>query len=213
MFQTNLSTTNAWDDPGRHPVPIPVPHFIEPLLRWLEVNSRGYRFGTTCHDADAGYANSVAFADDLAITADSIEQLQIQAHKLERYCAWSGLTVTTHKCALTGTLHRAHADGTVGCPSSWATVEPSLTTVSFNGRPLPLIKPEQPFKYLGVQFTLTLDWTYQYKAAVQTIQNRGAQLLASMASMSQKHVIEEQCLLNSIRYSLCVAPYTVAQVL
>lgn len=48
--------------------------FLEPLLRWLHVNDRGYRCMSTASNS-AHYANALAAADDLALVSGNATQL------------------------------------------------------------------------------------------------------------------------------------------
>ena len=79
--------------------------------------------------------------------------------------------------------------------------------ITLNNTPIPIVQPTDPFKYLGVHFTLTRDWTHQKANIAEQIKTKTAQLLASDASMNQKLVIETQSILGAMRHSFCVAPF------
>ena len=56
--------------------------FLEPLVRWLQVNDRGYRCmsaSSTCPH----YANVLAAADDLALMSGSSDQMQVQLNEVQ----------------------------------------------------------------------------------------------------------------------------------
>ena len=183
--------------------------FSEPLMRWLRVGDRGYRCGTN----PAGSTHSepgVGYADDLALLCDSIDQMQTQINKLERFCAWSGMRLAPHKCNLTGIIHGAtpHAAKKANV---WAAIEPLLNTVTIHGQRVQLIPPDKPFKYLGILFTLTLNWQPQFKAVEAMIYEKGEQLVQSSLSQRQKLLCEEQTIMAAVRYAFCITPYKPGQ--
>jgi hypothetical protein len=51
--------------------------FLEPLLRWLEKDNKGYHFSTSPSSCITS-----AYADDLAILSDTIQNIQPQITKL-----------------------------------------------------------------------------------------------------------------------------------
>ena len=67
--------------------------FMEPLLRWLSIGSRGYKpkhqlLTPTCTymtNDDHGYA------DDISITTGTLENIQIQIKKLHLFSKYTGL--------------------------------------------------------------------------------------------------------------------------
>jgi len=79
--------------------------FMEPLLRWLAVGSR-YRPTYQTHKPtstiitydDHGYAN------DVSITAGSIQDLKIQLKIQHLFSQYIGLQLETSKCEATGSL-------------------------------------------------------------------------------------------------------------
>lgn len=82
--------------------------FLEPLLRWLKQGNRGYNYGCLNETENLQCnATAVAFADDLALMADTLPQLKAQYTKLQRVCIWAGLPLSACKCAVTGILHKA----------------------------------------------------------------------------------------------------------
>jgi hypothetical protein len=77
--------------------------FMEPLLRWLSIGSRGYKpmqqseqpVGTYMSYDDHGYA------DDISITTGTLDNLQIQLTKLHLFSKYTGLELETTKCEAT----------------------------------------------------------------------------------------------------------------
>ena len=89
---------------------------LETLLRWLDIGGSGYRCGSTPVD-DPLTAAAAAYADDLAIFADDLEEMKTQIFesslikKIEAYSEWMSMSLAPHKCYLTGILHH-HAGAT-----------------------------------------------------------------------------------------------------
>ena len=67
---------------------------------------------------------------------------------------------------------------------------------------------QQGFKYLGVYFTLTLDWSHQRSHAKDLLRTMVEQLGEAPASATTALRIECQSILGKLRHTFCVAPYT-----
>ena len=77
--------------------------------------------------------------------------------------------------------------------------------------PATLHDPRKPFRYLGLQFTMHLDWSAQYQLTRDTIRDMCHIMKHSYATTSQKMRTLNTCIRTKIRYAFCVAPYTKAQ--
>ncbi|KAJ9524404.1 hypothetical protein QJQ45_008605 [Haematococcus lacustris] len=83
--------------------------YIEPLLRWLQVGARGYKFQSVENDSDNRYTiGSIDYADDVAILCNSISNTRVQADKLSAYSDWGHLIISHSKTLATAALHKAH---------------------------------------------------------------------------------------------------------
>ncbi len=72
---------------------------IEPLLRWLQSGSRGYKCGCLSKSLHADHTTSAsAYADDMLAAALSATALARQAEKIEAFVNWSGMAVNVRKC-------------------------------------------------------------------------------------------------------------------
>ena len=82
--------------------------FLEPLLRWLQSGGRGYKYGCLQSDIDNKdhTTSALAYADDLAAITSTLEDLKVQAKKIESFSSWSGMKVNASKCAITGMLYQ-----------------------------------------------------------------------------------------------------------
>ena len=67
--------------------------FMEPLLRWVAVRNRGYRPTYQPHRPTSTIItyDDHGYADDVSITAESIQDLQIQLKKLHLFSQYTGL--------------------------------------------------------------------------------------------------------------------------
>ena len=80
--------------------------FIEPLLRWLVVGRRGYKPSYQPHKSTSTIIayDDHGYADDIGITAGSIQNLKIQLKELHYFSQYTGLELETSKCVATGSL-------------------------------------------------------------------------------------------------------------
>ncbi|KAJ9521564.1 hypothetical protein QJQ45_008855 [Haematococcus lacustris] len=125
--------------------------YIEPLLRWLQVGARGYKFTSDTTDSAGRFTiGSIDYADDIAILCNSISNLRCQADKLSAYSDWGHLIVSHSKTLATAALHKAHQSGRC---STMAEAEKQarreLQAVTLQGKPVTYLKPTSPFTYLG----------------------------------------------------------------
>ena len=67
--------------------------FMEPLLRWLAVGNRGYKPSYQSHKPTASIItyDDHGYADDISITAGSIQNLKTQLKKLHLFSQYTGL--------------------------------------------------------------------------------------------------------------------------
>ena len=80
--------------------------FMEPLLRWLAVGSRGYKPIYQPHKSTSAVItyDDHGYADDVSIAAGTIQDLKIQLKKLNLFSQYTGLQLETSKCEATGSL-------------------------------------------------------------------------------------------------------------
>ncbi len=77
--------------------------FMKPLLRWLAVGSRGFKPTYQPHKTTSTIItyDDHGYADDISITAESIQDLKIQLKKLHLFSQYTGLQLETSKCEAT----------------------------------------------------------------------------------------------------------------
>ena len=187
--------------------------FIEPLLRWLQVGGRGYMFGCI-KDEPTRVINSIgslAFADDVAAATNTVSDLKIQADKASAFSDWGSMETNAAKTLVTGALYGSSRTGLYG--NNNATPKDILRArlegqIMLQGRPAQFHDPTEPMTYLGVDFTMTIDWKPQLQKIMAMLQDVTARVFKSPASPRQVLKIVETCIKPKIAYSFCVAPYS-----
>ena len=186
--------------------------YIEPLLRWLHSGGRGYQFG--CLNKELNLRHNIsapAFADDLDILVNNIGDLHIQVSKVNSFNIWAGLDANADKSIATAILHRNYETGLIpksSSPCNGPRIRNQLEgKITLGGKPVPYLPPDEPYKYLGVWLTLTLNWKYQLNKTLKDIKTKGEAILASMASTKQKLRMINQVIRPGITYDLPLAFY------
>ena len=183
--------------------------FLEPLLRWLSINDRGYRCGSAPAKMPH-YANSLAAADDLALLTCNVDQMQRQLDKVQLFAEWSGMQLAPSKCETSAVLWGTYASSR-SAAVNWEIIEPMLQRLRVCGAPLKYIAPDQPFRYLGPLFTLTMDWKPNFKLMLDAIASKGLAIASSLGTVEQKLEIERSCTVGTLAYHFAIAPLSMAQ--
>jgi hypothetical protein len=188
--------------------------YVEPLLRWLNVGGRGHTFGCVPSDKrNETRCNSLAYADDLEILASSRSNLLIQAGKLSAYSDWAHMRVNASKTFVSGILHRTgYGSGGAGkLKDMTAALRKQLAEVTVQGQPVVFQAPDQPFTYLGVDMTLTINWQHQYMNVLSTVRDLSRALYHNRATCGQKVNMINTMVKPAIISSFMVAPFTAVQ--
>jgi hypothetical protein len=181
--------------------------YLEPLLRWLRVGARGYQYSAFQHAADKirHQTPDCTFADDLNILTSSRTDLAIQADKVTAYSQWARLTVNLDKTTATAALHKSNPQN----PYDMKMINRRITSVvSIQGTPVKTQDPKKPFRYLGILFTMDLNWSHQFKHIVELTKKKLAHLRNSWLSRAQKLRVISTSIRPMITYSFPLAPYT-----
>ena len=185
---------------------------LEPLLRWLSVNNRGYKCGTDVPGPPL-YINALAYADDLILLANDERALQEQLSKVELFSKYTSMYLSPSKCTTSAILHGDFRIGTSKRAVNATRVQKILRHVTIYGSPIPIRNPSTPFKYLGMHFTLDLRWTPQLKESLAMIDTKGKALAAfPHLTVEQRLLIEEQNILGALRHTFSVTPFSFTQV-
>jgi hypothetical protein len=113
--------------------------------------------------------SGAAYADDVGILTNTLSDLHVQAHKLSSYSDWGAMQVNVGKTIVSGVLHRqTHAARGITQKSAYNQVARQLTSrIKVQGQPVTYQDPREPFTYLGVVLTMTLDWRPQQRAIAE----------------------------------------------
>ena len=159
----------------RHPYPYLFIIFLEPLLQWLENDDIGYHFNTS-----TSTCTTMAYADDLAIISDKVQNIQLQINKLQKFAEWAHMDLNLSKCAITG------------CPNK-SKLKPNMFTtfiqsqyITYKAKDFPILTQHEPYTYLGIQMTPTLKWSLQKEITLKKTKEQGKLLANSPASLKQK---------------------------
>ncbi|KAJ9515017.1 hypothetical protein QJQ45_017054 [Haematococcus lacustris] len=184
--------------------------YIEPLLRWLQVGARGYKFkSATADSGERATVSSIDYADDIAILCNTLRNLRCQADKLSAFSDWGHLIISHSKTLATAALH--HSVETGMCSNAAEAdkrARQQLQTVSLQGKPVTYHRPTSPFTYLGVLITMTLDWKPQHTAMITQLRQKLERLRSSFASARQAIHIIRTAIIPSLAYSFCAVPCT-----
>jgi len=195
--------------------------FMEMLLRYLRAGDRDYRIkclqgkttGLQHPPSDTVLPQQQtrnignAFADDLALTTSTREDMCKQIQKLEVFCKTTGIRMNVAKCNVTARVHTGGEALLTGQP-----LKDHLKTIKAEGVTIPPLDPDQPYKYLGVHLTLTLNWKCQYQACMSLLTKKLPKLIACQATPLQKVKIMQTCVLPATTYGIGIAPYTPEQI-
>jgi hypothetical protein len=125
------------------------------------------------------------------------------------FCFWSGTHANAVKCGVSGI--RYATDGKTQsnplAPSSIQAIRNSLRDVKVQGQPVPFHHPDaQPYPYLGVELTLTLNYTEYYTRLIDKLKTKTRQLSTSFASGPQRLRALTQCVMPGVTYAFPILP-------
>jgi hypothetical protein len=149
--------------------------FLEPLLRWLQCGKHGYTLQTSKLEI-----HSAAYADDLVIISNKPSSLQIQLHKLEKYCDWAGMDLGISKCALTGCPNKTKMN-----PQTFKAFL-QIQNISFRTISIPVLHQNEPYVYLGIHLVPSLKWNIQTHVTMTKLTQQCKLLLTCPATLKQK---------------------------
>jgi hypothetical protein len=169
--------------------------YLEPLLRWLHVGGRGYRFGSlTSQQNDINHMAAGAYADDLAAMTRSVTDMQIQSNKITAFCQWARLKVNPSKCAITAGLFQIWK---YEKSSNWGQ-DPRVCNklrgkIQLLGAEVPAISAGTTYTYLGLPLNIQLDWRPALSNLKQNIKNRTSNILfyTSLKKAYRSRMVDE----------------------
>lgn len=168
--------------------------FIEPLPRWMQSGGRGYKYGCLESSKHAKHTTSaLAYAEDLAAATSSLADLQKQAMKIEAFTTWSGMTVNCSKCAVTGVAwgEAEKRSESALCKGSIEMMKRRAASEQIRGTAIPFYHPDkEPYKYLGVLMTPTMNWVHNMNSVMKETQVRADSLSSNMLTSRQKMKVQ-----------------------
>ena len=171
--------------------------FIEPLMRWLKVGSRGYQPECTLQEASPHHItyDQHGYADDISITTGSLHNMIIQLRKLQLFSDYTGLQLEIPKCEITGALWSQ------GNPMSKANLEQlrtQLSSINLSGKrdgpSLKFLPPNESYKMLGVHVNPLLDFRQHYLHVTSDVRRIASALRHRPLSPYRKQKVVDQLL-------------------
>ena len=157
--------------------------YLEPLLRWLSVGGRGYQPGvlrTQDPNALVTFSNGT-YADDITLYTEGHSNMDLQAGKVSEYATWGGLIVSQSKTIATAALYKRQPKQ----PLDAGLVHRLLGSIQMQGKPITIHDPQDPYKLMGVWFSMDLKWNKQYMETVTSLRSMAAHLSRCYNSQSQ----------------------------
>lgn len=159
--------------------------YIEPLLRWLQADGKGYKLGAMAgsglsHQAQ-NQISSITFADDINIPTGGKSgrtDLKHQTKKLDWYLLWGQLRANNTKTLVTGALHGSQP----GKPYDQELLSIQLSAVRINDQPVIFHPPREPFAHLGLLLTMDLNSAAQLQATLKEVREMTSNLKQTYAS-------------------------------
>jgi hypothetical protein len=185
--------------------------YLEPLLSWLHTGGRGYKFGCIKDTPlrNINHLSSTAYADDLSIITNNLSDIHIQAAKLSAFCTWAHLPINAIKTIVTGILHNNIITNSQTPKQAAAHLQSQLQdSILIQNQYATYHPPHAPFTHLGVDFTMTLDWSHQHSKVRKMLAERVDLLNQSYATTPQKRHILKTSIIPAVAYSFPCTPYT-----
>lgn len=107
---------------------------IEPLIRLIKSTKIGYKFKGN----KELMVNIMAYADDILITTNSIQEMEILFNKLGDYCRWANININVNKCGSASTFQLPNGE-----------IGQKVTHFTINNDKIPDIGYNKQMKYLG----------------------------------------------------------------
>ena len=121
--------------------------FMEPLLRWLQSGGRGYQYGYLRQSTIGDHTTSaMVYAYDLLAVSSNINDLVKQAHKIEAFTNWEGMTVNCKKCGVNGMLYNYVKSGLLDSALSAKAIQMldgKLAQITIDGERVPFHHPDK----------------------------------------------------------------------
>ena len=140
------------------------------------------------------------YADDGAWAATSWWGIHLRAYRVDTFLRFFGISLNVTKSAITGTA-------STNIPSRapilmWSAVKQRLLAV-------PIKAPSDPYKYLGIWITATLDWSSQHTSLETVIRTKLITLRAASKrclTVREARMYLSSAIWGAVAYSFAVTP-------
>ena len=179
--------------------------FMEPLLRWLQNGGRGYQFGSIPPQERRKYTlSNNAYADDLQLLTNNIQDMEIQATKVTLFSNWGVLEVNINKSFITA------AKWTLGEQKGLEVDNMTeLSSIKIQKQIVPTLPPKDPFTYLGAKLTMNLTWTAHHNYIRDKMKTALHSIMAHpYAHPAQKRYMIDICVKPIATTFMAVIPYS-----
>jgi exonuclease III/ribonuclease HI len=185
--------------------------YTEPLLRWLRVGAKGYKPGAfrqlTVDEQVKLQIPDITYADDLNLLTGTVADMTQQVRKVQAYADWAHLILNRKKTMVTAATYRTNPKD----PYNNGILQRRLQKIQLHGKQLTYTAPDEPFKFLGVHFTMTMNMRPQFEITMANLKDMLLSMARSVARPYQQHRTLMGCVRAKLRYALCLAPYNMAQ--
>jgi hypothetical protein len=166
--------------------------YLEPLIQWITAGKHGYKLHSLARTSTETTSVS-AFADDLALLASSLQEIQHMLKKVELYCKWAHLSLNASKCVLTGTDRNKSTVGQLRARAQ---------SIKIGAHAIPFQPASTPYKYLGVMLTLSLAGLHQTELLKQAVLTKTTAITNSPAAQSIVSEVISSLIVSQIEYTL-----------
>ena len=162
---------------------------VNAMLRWLEQQGGGVQHPSGVE------TNVLAFADDATLLTENIQHMAKLMQCVHEFCAWAGVHINMGKSEIAGyDFGRSRAINTRG--------------LQIGGGHPKHIRPDTPFKYLGLRLTIMGDMTAEREYVMQKSEKLGSMLKGHPYHPRQMHIVVQSAIIPIFRYSAAMAQWT-----
>ena len=143
--------------------------FLEPLLRWLQIGSRGYQPGFATQNSTSTLLtyDSHGYADDISITTGTIEDMKVQLKKIQLFSEYKGLELQIKKCEVTGALWQK---GNPTAQENLLLLQQQISTIEIiPNTKVKFLRPDETYKVLGLHLSMILNFNQHYQELTREV--------------------------------------------
>jgi len=145
-----------------------------------------------------------AYVDDLCVATNAVAQMQAQMDKIMAFEQWAHLEANVFKRALTAALH--HNGRNIN--EDKHTLNRIVQRLSYRGGMIPVRGENEPYQYLSVMITASLNWRHQRTEMTNRVAESSRRLIGSWATKAQQARSMMEVADAHVRYGMVAAPYS-----